>query len=511
MDNYEEFKKRIKHAATSFKDLKSDKDLTSENIRIISHLDSDGISSAAILIKALENENFQHEISIIQQLSLEFIDEIAKEPHKIIFFTDLGSGNIDAVHEKLKGSGKKIFILDHHEIGCSTGANSGDICKTEYESIIHVNPHLFNIDGGKEISGAGVVFLFAKELNEKNNSMAHIAVIGAIGDVQENNGFMKLNKEILDIAIEQGLMKVKKGLKCFGRTRALHKMLEYSSEPFIPGVSGSESGAIQLLHEAGIHPMNASGLDKSEKSAKTGSGNTYINNDDFKRLMDLSESEEKRLASAIILRRLGEKNPEDIFGFNYHLPNENFDSLKDAKEFSTLLNASGRMKNASLGIGVCLGDEKIKKKAIMNLLDYKKEIVTAIKWFNENKAKNELNKDIIIDKNNKFMIINAKDNILSTIAGTLASIISKSNEYEKGMMLLSMARSPDGVKTSLRIVGDTDIDLREVLKKIVAKTGGETGGHKNAAGAIIPMSKEVEFIRFAQIILSENSYFTTKN
>jgi single-stranded-DNA-specific exonuclease len=469
MEKYDMLEERIKESASYFK--KIDKD---GPIRVVSHLDCDGISSASILIRALENENLSYELSIVQQLSADFLDELKEEKHKVIFFTDLGSGNIEVVAEKLKD--KVVFVLDHHKVSC----------EENFPNIHHANPHLFGINGDKEISGAGTVFLFCKELNEKNKMMAHIAVIGAIGDVQENKGFIGLNSEILKIAEENGLIKAKKGLRIFGRSRQLHKMLEYSSDIFIPGVTGSESGAIQLLHQAGINPMN-----------ENGNGN----NSDFKRLIDLSEEEEKRLAAAIIMRRLNEKNPEDIFGFNYSLPNERYDNLRDAKEFATLLNSAGRLGNASIGIGVCLGNEEMKKKAISGLSDYKKEIVSAMNWFNDNKTNN---KDIV--EENGYVIINAKENIRSTIAGTLASIISKSNNYRSGKLILSMAKSEDGIKISLRINGNHEVDLKEVLKEIVDKTGyGETGGHKNAAGAMIPHSKENDFLINAKKILEEKS------
>ena len=42
-----------------------------------------------------------------------------------------------------------MFVLDHHSIETNDFGNI--VCK----------PHLFGIDGGKEISGAGVVFRFA--------------------------------------------------------------------------------------------------------------------------------------------------------------------------------------------------------------------------------------------------------------------------------------------------------------------------------------------------------------
>ena len=54
-----------------------------------------------------------------------------------------------------------------------------------------MNPHLFDIDGSTEISGAGVVYLFCKALDGKNKDMAHIAIVGAIGDIQEDKGFKK--------------------------------------------------------------------------------------------------------------------------------------------------------------------------------------------------------------------------------------------------------------------------------------------------------------------------------
>ena len=112
---------------------------------------------------------------------------------------------------------KDVIILDHHipeEI--------------ETKNICHVNPHLAGIDGSKEVSGAGVVYFFAKALNKKYEDLAHIALIGAVGDIQEDNGFKKLNQDILDKAISLGKVTVEKGLRIFGaQTRALHKALEF--------------------------------------------------------------------------------------------------------------------------------------------------------------------------------------------------------------------------------------------------------------------------------------------
>lgn len=459
----EEFLHHIGAAAREF--LSTD---GKEVVRLISHLDSDGISSASIMVKALQRLNRKYSLTIIPQLDKKCLEELQAEEYSIYIFSDLGSAQLDNIGSLLKG--KKVFILDHHEI------KDGILPS----NCVHVNPHLFGIDGGKEISGAGVVFFFAKDLDNKNVDLAPIAIIGAIGDVQEDKGFIGMNTEILNIAQEQGLITVEKGLRFFGiKTRPVHKLLEYSYDPFLPGISGSESGAIQFLHDCDIEPKHGTG---------------------WKLYDELTPEEKSRLITGIILKRDSEERPEDVFGYHYHLVKEEFSSLQDAKEFSTLLNACGRLNKASLGIGACIGSKQMKKKAVENLNEYKKEIVSAINWYNEHKDTS------FVVEGKGFLMVNAQDNILHTIIGTLASILSKSNEIDEGTYILCMAHTRESkIKVSLRVAGNymPKTDVRTILSSIVDKTGGETGGHSQAAGAIIDIEKEEEFLQAAQDILSQ--------
>ena len=458
LDNYEKFKESVKQAAERFKKLDR-----KEKIRIVSHLDSDGISACSILINALNLENRKYSVSIVQQLNRKVISEISEEDYSCFFFTDIGSGKLNDIRSLL--TGKKVFILDHHK------PEDVDIDN----NIVHINPHLFGIDGTKEISGAGVVYFFAKYLNMKNENMAHIAIIGAIGDVQENNGFSRLNNEILETAKAKGKIKVIRGLRVFGaQTKPLYRLLQYSTDVYIPGVTGSESNAIQFLQQLGINPKQ---------------GN------EWKKLVNLTGDEIKKLSAGIIMKRLDEEKPEDIFGQVYILRDEEKESpLRDAKEFSTLLNACGRLNKASLGIGACLNDEKIKKKAIINLSKYKREIVKTMRWYEENKD----SEDII--KKQGMLIINAKDNVRATMIGTLASIISSSNSFDNITLVMSMARLLNGkTKVSLRISDrKADADLFKIISNIVEKVDGEAGGHLSAAGAVIPTDMENEFIEKAE-------------
>ena len=489
MDSYEQFDEQVKNAAEAFKQI--DK---KEVIRVVSHLDADGISACAIMIKLLNNDNRKYSISTVQQLNKDVLGQLAAEPYNCFIFTDIGSGVVNDIKQLLND--KRVFILDHHSIEETQHAselklnasssyreqvelahNSGD-----FGSIVFVNPHTYGIDGGKEISGAGVVFKFACAVDKSMEEIAHIAIVGAIGDLQEQNGFLRLNEEILKIAVEKSKIKVVKGLRIFGsQTKPLHKALEYCTDPYIPGVSGSESGAIQFLYQIGIEPKNDNG---------------------WKKIVHLDEEDMKKLVTGIIMKRLNEANPDDVLGNVYILPHEEEESpTRDAKEFATLLNACGRLGRASFGIGACLGDKKIRQQAIRSLADYKKEIVNALNWYNENKFSDD------VYWGNRFVIINAKQNVMSTMIGTLASILSKSNLMTNNTFILSMAQALDGnTKVSLRTTNNVDgaLDLRRIIEEIIEGIGNsESGGHQNAAGAVIPTEKEIEFLEAAKEVLGK--------
>lgn len=360
----EEFVEKIKQTVQIFNNLDKNKP-----IRIISHCDADGLTSASILVKAFVRKNIKFSLSIVRQIDEKLVDQLKREPYETIFFTDLGSSSLKLLNENLQE--KKVFILDHHII---------DKTQTDF---IQVNPHEFGIDGGKEVSGAGVVYFFVKELDNKNVDIAYLALIGAIGDIQEDKGFVGLNKIILEDAVKSGKLEIKKGLRMFGmQTKPIHKVLEYSTDPYIPNVTGNQEGAIRFLEEIGIN---------------------FKANGRYKKLIHLNDEDMKKLVTAIILTRLGsEENPDDVLGPIYLLKEEEDENpTKDAREYSTLLNAVGRMHKSSLGIGTCLGSKDIKEQALGLLQDYKREIIDSLNWFYKNKE----NKNIIEGKG--YIIINA--------------------------------------------------------------------------------------------------------
>src|SRR3989344_6990479 len=97
---------KIKEVASIFLEKTKDKE-----IQIISHFDTDGITSAAIMIQTLNRLDRKFNLKIIKGLTQNFIKDLQK--NKIILFLDLASSSLDSIKE----SGlDEVFIIDHHEI-----------------------------------------------------------------------------------------------------------------------------------------------------------------------------------------------------------------------------------------------------------------------------------------------------------------------------------------------------------------------------------------------------------
>ena len=65
-----------------------------EVIRIISHHDADGISSAAVIANALAEEGVQYHTTIIPRLKPDIVNELRHEKYNLFIFSDMGSAFI---------------------------------------------------------------------------------------------------------------------------------------------------------------------------------------------------------------------------------------------------------------------------------------------------------------------------------------------------------------------------------------------------------------------------------
>ena len=409
---------------------------SSKEVYIISHFDTDGITSAAIIVRAFQRLGIKFQLKIVRNLEESFFKEIPE--NKLILFLDLASNSFHYL-KKLK---TEIFILDHHEIISEIPDN-----------VTIINPHLYK--EYEEISSAAICYLFAKELDEKNSDLAYLAIVGMVGDMLEKN----LSKTYTNI-IKESKIKVKRGLLLYPATRPIDKVLEFSTNIYINGVTGSSKGVMEFLREVGIEKENGK----------------------YKTILDLNEDELSKLITLITIQRSDYRINEELTG-NIYLINI-FNKLEDAREISAMINACSRNGESGTAISFCLQNKIAKERIEKIYTQNKQNIVKALNVIPELKK----------IENKNYLIINAEDKIKDTIIGTIASILSNSRGYEEGKAIIGMAYNQDKIKVSARMVGKSGKNIREVLNSVVEIIGGEVGGHHSAAGCLIEKIKENEFI-----------------
>lgn len=407
-----------------------------KEIYIVSHFDTDGISSAAIMIQALKNLDRTFTLKIQKSLEPAFIKNLPKE--KLVLFIDLASGSL---HHIENSELEDVFIIDHHQPSQ----------KQIPRNVTILNPELTN---KQQISSSGLVYLVCKEINQENKELAKLAVLGMVGDCLEKE-IEHLNNGIL----EDGEIQRKRGLLIFPSTRPLNRTLEYCSNPYIPGVTGDIKGVLEILREAGLTP----------------------NSGKYKSILELNYEEMEKLTTAILLRNPKARNSEiigDIFLIKL------FNKQEDAREISAKINACSRYGEPEIALQLCLEIPKAKKIAEQIHVKYKQNLIEGLKFIeNSNKIKGK-----------NFVIINAQSNIKDTMIGTVASILSNSSLYPEGTMITAMAYYEDKIKVSARSVGRKGKNLKEILSNVVNEIGGEVGGHESAAGCIIKQTQEKSFI-----------------
>jgi len=435
-------------------------------VHVFSHLDADGLAAAGIIGRALFRLDAKFRVRITQWIDDKIIEEIFSEEPQLLVFTDLGSGYIDILAEKLADF--RIVILDHHQIGNEQAAD-----------FVHVNPHLHGIDGARDLSGSGVAYFTAKAMDKVNVDLAPVAVVGALGDLQDKYDQRMLgglNGKIVEDATKAGLLTVEKDLIFFGReTRPIHRTLASTTNPFIPGISGEEDKSLAFL----------AGLDIKPKDGER-----------WRALRDLSEDEKKKLCSALadyLLSKGLHYEVSNLIGHVYILTREeSWTPLRDAREYGVLLNATGRMDKPGLGVAVCMGDRGLALEEANKVLgEYRRTIGKYLGWVMEKPERMRELKNIFV--------VNGEDFIEDKIVGAVSSILSTSlPNPEKPLIMYANVKEEGTAKFSARTIDaviNKGVNLGEVMQVAAEKCMGNGGGHNIAAGAQVPAEKVDTFIK----------------
>jgi len=440
-------------------------------IRVVSHFDADGLAAAGILGKALVRLGGRVHIRIERWLDEEAVEEAALGEPSLLVFTDLGSGSLDLLTEKLKN--QQVIILDHHPPLGEAPPN-----------FLHLNPHLHGVDGSRDLSGAGVSYLVAKAMSPTNVDLASIAIVGSLGDLQdkyERRSLGGLNRLIVEDAVQAGYVQVEVDLLLFGReTRPIHKALARTTNPYIPGISGEEDRALAFLTKLGISPKHG---------------------DRWRTLRDLSEEEKRRLYSALADHLASEGFPKDtalnLIGHAYTLTREEaWTPLHDAREFAVLLNATGRMGRHGLGVAICMGARgPVLEEAEGVLEEYRRTITKYLSWLWEENR---------IEEARNIYIIHGEDQVSENLIGTISSILSTS--LPKPVIAYAAIPDRELVKVSARGTSqlvERGLDLGRVMAAAAMECSGRGGGHDIAAGAQVPTERLRKFLQLVDRLVGE--------
>ena len=438
-------------------------------ILAFSHLDADGVAAAGVIGKMLYRLDARFRIRVMQWVDEKIVGEVIADKPQLVILTDFGSGYLDLLNEKIPNV--KVVILDHHQT----------TSKVTNPNFVQVNPHLFGIDGATDVSGSGVAYFAAKAVNSANVDFAPIALVGALGDMQdkyEQRSLRSLNEIIVNDGVSAGLLRVEKDLIFFGReTRPIYKMLATTTNPFIPGLSGQETEALNFVANLGI-PL------------KQG--------DKLRALCDLTDEERRRLCTALadyLLSKGLHMEVDNLIGYVYILTKEEPNTaLRDGREFAVVLNSAGRMDRPSLGIAICMGDRKAALEESNKILeDYRKNINKYLSWVSEKPERMRELQNIYVIYGETF--INEK------IIGTVSSIIVSSlANNEKPLLAFANIEEENAAKFSGRTTEAAlrkGVNLGDVMRLASEANGGKGGGHNIAAGAQVPLEKLDAFLKLA--------------
>ncbi|MHA1443959.1 MAG: DHH family phosphoesterase [Candidatus Hodarchaeales archaeon] len=439
---------------------------SSSPIYIFTHFDPDGLTAGSIIACALRREKRSFILRVVKRLEYVYLENIsAKIPkNSTVIFCDLGSGVIDAFLEWDKSV--QIFILDHHSI------------TKEYnlpKNIRLINPHVHTIDGTNAISGSGVAYFVAININEINKDLAHLAIIGALGDRQdqgENSSLIGLNQLIIKSAVENKICTDNVSLWFFDRSRDLMTILRRLN---IDELNDDVSISMFLMDL---------GLSSGNKARR-------------KTFYDLNETEKKKLASELIIKFLVES--KEIYKHDYQIINEKDKSLQDARVFASRLNACGRLDHPEVAIALCMGD---KQQALAELgsikKEYSKKIGEGIQYFLTEEKIQEMTAVYFLD---------GRGVVNEDIIGPITSVISSIKDYKSKPVLSCATIDEVRVKISMRKIHSfkKKIELNEILVKAVDKLElvTEVGGHSSAAGAIIKNSHLESFVDTVNALIKE--------
>ncbi|HYL67081.1 MAG TPA: DHH family phosphoesterase [Nitrosopumilaceae archaeon] len=453
---------KLDAALSYFHDKVSDCIKSGRNISVITHLDCDGITSGSIVTKSLIRSGAKCTVRTVNEFNKNLIDRMKNDSREFHIITDLGGG---FAKELDSGLDDNWIVVDHHQIP-----------EEEFDNERVINAWKYDIDGGVEVSAGGMAYLVSNALHRENTDLAWIAVVAALGDRQdqgEKKSFSGINLDIASVAKKNGQVEIDLDILLVGReTRPLPDALAFTSHPFIEGLTWNRDACLSLLNSSGI-------------KLKDGSR--------WRVPAELTE-DEKRILLQTISKFTTSKNATEIMdelvGYTYTLSGEDKRSfLRDAREFSTMLNSCGRIRKAGVGIAVCMGDRtRMLEEGENILLEYRTLLRTYMNALSSERWR-------VVD-NGKYVMVDGEGLVSENMTGAVSSLLGGSQKNTGRIIILRTNGENGTIKFSSRKSTGckSEVNLGLLMRSCATKVSGVGGGHNAAAGARITKDKLDEFL-----------------
>lgn len=173
------------------------RDWPARTVQLFHHNDADGLSSAAILTRALTRAGYNIERCCLEKPYPPALEKIFQNQGALLIFADFASRIASLLSHYNQGRNLAL-ILDHHP------------AQAVKDTHIHnLNPELFGFRGDREVSAATTCYRFARCIDIDNRDLAYLAVIGAVGDgFRSDNRLIGLNRLAAEDAVVQGQLEI---------------------------------------------------------------------------------------------------------------------------------------------------------------------------------------------------------------------------------------------------------------------------------------------------------------
>ena len=508
------------------------------SVAIFSHIDADGVSSAAIAFRAVERNGACPKVHFLRSLSEKDINLINSSGEDLVWVCDLGAGSYKSIDRS------RCIITDHHHI-----FGSGQSFLELFDDMDNMlNPVEFGFEGSTQLSGAGCTYFVARELDPANVDLAYLAIVGAVGDLQDKKARRlagPLHASVIEDALSTGVLQVvENDLPFFGwATRTATAMIAFSNDLKAIGCECTFSEVSQLFKSHGVNTYRG----RRDQSIKDENLSKYYSWSE----LESGSRNIVKIALRNSLQSMG-KDPavlDGMLGDVYLFPSYPVGSAsREAKEFATMLNASGRYLHSKgdpaaadrtapegeersegfqgeLIIKACLDPVSFSSDAMSRIGNHRENLKKGLEEIHSVVAMNHIQyikgrMDSQESKNRSRYTLTAEDTILGIIVGmaldqrpngaevrftvredlplvAMADVSPDTYPLEEGSAQDDKTPSGERVKVSGRMkreLVDQGVHLGEAMKQASLKVKGVGGGHNVAAGATIPKKQIKRFL-----------------